>query len=703
MSTCPAWALPRLRQGYGLLLLSAALLATGCATGPGPRRPGGAHQRHRELRWGADLSWARDTEQSWEEESQERISSSRPRVPSGWPEDADGDEELLAPLLACTSTADFLALQREVDMARVVERLGDWSAVRLGALGPLVDARASQGLTRKRASFLLTAVSDYGAYAQVFALFIAHTAYDDELEQLLRLLSRDKQLGQTLGHMPAVRAELERRGFNLAQFPDRNEQAGDVLRGLKSAARDALNSSPASGDGRFMGMWHKSRQLPPPYQRAVEELMDALGREHFAPGNVTLGGFDQLTFGVPLGFYHLVAGTAHGVETLAQGKYEQATRELAPAAVLVALYSGGKGARYLAEAQGARARLPVPELRLEALKQAAWQLGERLGLEGLGELARYIRVRREAAVFVGAGGEPAAVALYEARGNIARAQAWLSEAKPERAGAPEPAAATGKALGTVASLVDEAAGYSAEVVEAKLRLAELEAPGPRLPADVALLEKLRPTLDTAPPGVPEGYSLWSEYVTYRQRRLAELERGTATKGPLRWGAYERMWGGFTRGLAFERLMVSVLRTDAALPAAQRQWLKAFNSPRIEVHVGLSKPSVPGIRFADVLVIEQKPPAGQTPRVETFSFKSRNLAPLEGKELASLITMDVSAALDFYGGTVDILRRSIKGRFEVQHVRVVYEGGTLLPNPLKTLEDAVGTVKQDIKGVEVLVQ
>lgn len=150
-------------------------------------------------------------------------------------------------------------------------------------------------------------------------------------------------------------------------------------------------------------------------------------------------------------------------------------------------------------------------------------------------------------------------------------------------------------------------------------------------------------------------------------------------------------------------VVNLLREDAALPPALRHWLKAFHSPHIEVHVGLSKPSVPGIRFADVLVIEQKPPAGQRPRVETFSFKSRHLAPLEGKELAAQITMDARAALDFYGGTVDILRRSIKGRFEVQHVRLVYEGGPLIPKHPQVLKEAVGTVKQDVKGVEVLVR
>ena len=57
--------------------------------------------------------------------------------------------------------------------------------------------------------------------------------------------------------------------------------------------------------------------------------------------------------------------------------------------------------------------------------------------------------------------------------------------------------------------------------------------------------------------------------------------------------YERLRGDFARGLAFERFMLSVLREDAALPPAQRRWLSAFTQPRIEVHVGLSKPDVPG--------------------------------------------------------------------------------------------------------------
>jgi hypothetical protein len=254
----------------------------------------------------------------------------------------------------------------------------------------------------------------------------------------------------------------------------------------------------------------------------------------------------------------------------------------------------------------------------------------------------------------------------------------------------------------VASLVDEASGHTSEVVESKLQQAELEAQGPRLPADVGLLHQLRATLSSPPPGVPEGDALWEDYGAYRQRRLAELEQGKATEGPLRWEAYARMRAAFARGLVFERAMVELLRADAEFPLAQRQWLKGFNQPRIEVHVGVAKPGVPGIRFADVLVIEERPPAGQPPRVETFSFKSRNLKPLERVLLHDQITADARAALDYYGGTLDIRRSSLKGQFRVQHVRLVYEGGALLPEKLKYFDDAVNEVKEEVPGVEVRV-
>jgi hypothetical protein len=347
---------------------------------------------------------------------------------------------VLAPFLACASPAEFIELQREVDMARLVEGLDDWSAVRLGSLGPL--RAGADVLNRKRAAFLVTATQEYGiARAELFALFIIHSAFTDDLHQLLLLLARDKHLGETLGRMGAVLEALRQRGLSLADYKDRPERLGDVARGLASAANQALSTSELRRGALAMKYDAQRGQLPSPYQHALDEVERAEMARAFSPGSVALGSLDALTFGVPMGFYNLVAGTCHGVYALSQGQYEQATRELSAAAVLVALYAGGKGVRYLSsEVKGATdarhgqvGRLLVPELGVEGLGESATRLWARLGGDAIRQLARYIQASREAALLVHEGGEAGAVALHEARGNVARAQAWLSEAKSERA------------------------------------------------------------------------------------------------------------------------------------------------------------------------------------------------------------------------------------------------------------------------------
>ena len=186
---------------------------------------------------------------------------------------------------------------------------------------------------------------------------------------------------------------------------------------------------------------------------------------------------------------------------------------------------------------------------------------------------------------------------------------------------------------------------------------EVAAEGPRLPADVTALERTRPLLETPPPGAA-GNPRWGEYVAYREKRLGELKEGKAMDGPLRWEAYEQMWKWFTRGLEFERAMVRLLRADADLPRAQRRFLGDFELPRVETYVGVWKPKT-GLRFADVLVIEQQPsPPGHSPRVETFSFKSRDLSKLDGKSVTAQMKTDASAALRYYGETLDIRRASL---------------------------------------------
>ncbi|WNG21954.1 hypothetical protein F0U63_11650 [Cystobacter fuscus] len=604
-------------------------------------------------------------------------------------------EPRLAPFFSCTSPAEYVALQQRVDMPQLLEALDDWSAVRLGALGP-VREDAVGILQRKRASFLLAVTERYGlAYAEVFALYVLHSTHDDELDTLLRLLARDKLLGQTLGLMPTVREELKRRGLPLSAFPERSERAGDVLRGLGRAARDALATSLAIDGQRYLELSARREQLPPPYQQALHEVELALAWQHFAPGRVVLGSFDSLTFGVPLGFYYLGVSTGHGLASLSQGQYEQATRELAPALLVGALYAGGKGLR------------TPSEPRLPALQEVVRQWNARLGVDGLRALARDIQASREAGRFVAVGGMDAALALREARGDVARAQAVMSKARAEATGSPAKRVGGTGHLESLASLVDEGVGLTREVVEARLALVELETTGPRLPKDVAVLEKQRPAMDAPPPGA-ESNPRWPEYVAYYEKRLGEIRRGTATDGPLRWAPYESMRGWFARGLAFERLMVEVLQADAQLPRAQRRFLADFDQPRIERYVGVMKPGT-GLRFADVLVIETAELAGRPPRVETLSFKSRNLSGMNEQALTAQMTADAEEALRKYGGTLDIRRDSLQpilrggSEVTVPRVRLIYEGGELKPKDVKELKRAVDVTEDAVPEVEVFFQ
>jgi hypothetical protein len=205
---------------------------------------------------------------------------------------------------------------------------------------------------------------------------------------------------------------------------------------------------------------------------------------------------------------------------------------------------------------------------------------------------------------------------------------------------------------------------------------------------------------------PDGYSLYGEAVVgWDGQAYGGLQRHLK----LSMGAEAFNWalrGWFARGLAFERSMVAKLREDAALPRAQRRWLKDFEAPLIETHVGMAKEGAAGIRFVDVLVIEQRPPPGQPPRVESLSFKSRDLALLKGDALATRMVADARDAQNYYGGIVDI-RRSTLGylgpNVQIQRLRLVYEGGKFKPNDPVALRAALRDTLSQVDGVEVLFQ
>ncbi|HYO67662.1 MAG TPA: hypothetical protein VEU33_16425, partial [Archangium sp.] len=345
-----------------------------------------------------------------------------------------------------------------------------------------------------------------------------------------------------------------------------------------------------------------------------------------------------------------------------------------------------------------------------------------MNLQGLRGLAGYIRESREAGRFVAVGGADAALTLYEARGNVAKARPGATGSPPAKSGAGAGEAATAaddaarsppkkapvaQSQGTLASLVDDGVGHTREVVAARLAAAELEATGPRLPKDVKVLEQHRPSLD-APPPEAQGNPRWREYVEYYNKRIKEVESGTAAEGPLKWAPYEQLRGWFARGMAFERDMVRLLQEDAKKPRSQRSLLGDFDRPRIEIQVGVRKPGT-GLRYADVLVIEEGALGGGPLRVETFSFKSRDLSGLGEKALKAQMIEDASEALQKYGETLDIRRGSLQslfpgsGEVQVSSVRLVYEGGKLMPKNVNLLNSAVDAVESAVPGVEVVFQ
>ena len=653
-----------------------------------------------------------------EEAGEARSGCGGGKVPAGWP-DLTLSDALLAPFLACTSPADFVGLQGGVDMARLVERLDDWSAVRLGALGP-VSAKAAEVLNRKRAAFLSDVVRERGVgLGEVFALYVLHTAADADVKQVLGALARDRRLERTLGGIAVVGEQLRRRGLSLSDFPDRPVRPReDVARGVKEGLKEAVASAPVLQWGEAMEYEERKRQLPAPYQKALEQVEGALVEKALDSEQVALGMLDEVTFGVPLGIYYLAVGTGRGVKDLSEGEYEQAARELTPAALLVAVYAGGKGTQTLAEARGGAAvgegRLQSLEVKLEEWRATVGRLKEGMGGEGLEEMARWLQADPEAAWLVAEGGEAGALALHEARGDVPRARAWLSQAKGERKGA-RAAGGGGMSAGVerIAAGVDEAT-IPREVLRERLAEGERATPGSRMSGDVEVLRKQLADQRQAPPVGAESHPLWGEYVRYGEERLAELEqggkgkKGRGVEPPLQWEGYQRMRGLVKRGLDFERAMTEVLRADAALPRAQRRFLGDFEQPRVEQYVGVWKEGSE-LRFADVLVIEESPLVKPPPRVETFSFKSRDLSGLKGKSLRGQIVEDARQALNYYGEVLDIRRPTLKplvgasSEVSVSRVRLIYEGRLFKPNDVNRVKMAMSSVESAVPGVEVLFQ
>jgi hypothetical protein len=93
-------------------------------------------------------------------------------------------------------------------------------------------------------------------------------------------------------------------------------------------------------------------------------------------------------------------------------------------------------------------------------------------------------------------------------------------------------------------------------------------------------------------------------------------------------------------------------------------------------------------------------------VETFSLKSRDLRLMDADILVAQMKADAREALGYYGEKLDIRRPSLKhlapegSTVRVQRVRLIYEGGELMPKNPDWFKAAREEAQRTVKGVEV---
>ena len=96
-------------------------------------------------------------------------------------------------------------------------------------------------------------------------------------------------------------------------------------------------------------------------------------------------------------------------------------------------------------------------------------------------------------------------------------------------------------------------------------------------------------------------------------------------------------------------------------------------------------------------------------LETFSFKSRNLAGLGVKIVQAQMKADAREALEYYGETLDIRRASLKplvregSKVSISRVRLVYEGNNLKPKSPKTVAELLEWAEDNVPRVGISFQ
>jgi hypothetical protein len=257
----------------------------------------------------------------------------------------------------------------------------------------------------------------------------------------------------------------------------------------------------------------------------------------------------------------------------------------------------------------------------------------------------------------------------------------LEAAEARAAGAESRALAGG--VGRGLALEDAAA------LEARFAEAEALESGARLPAQLEVLARYRPSVHQPPVGVAASDGRWMDYVTYWARRYDELAgirprppNAPPVKPPLKWESYNVFRGRFQDALVFQGSVAEALRREAGLAKGRRHWLRGFEQPLVTENVGLAHGPRVSLTYVDQLVVDKaslRP--GQTPSVHSFSNKQRDFRSMSEDMIDAQLAADAREALTKYGGTVEVRRpgHPLFGRkVTVSRVHLVYDGTEMTP-------------------------
>ncbi|CAA9388622.1 MAG: hypothetical protein AVDCRST_MAG93-9606, partial [uncultured Chloroflexia bacterium] len=331
---------------------------------------------------------------------------------SGWDRDVvDRFEKVDLP--------ERVALQRKLDMSKLIGKMHPFEAVRLGDLGPVTAGQDK--LNKKRVEYIKQVIDDFSgdapARAEIFVLFVFNGVHDNDASSILAQLANQGRISE-LRAMPHVAKLIEARLPEAWRFAEPSESGTAFFTGAGQSFKRLFRNHRNKHWGNSEYERQKA-QLPIEYRDIIQQMERDETVAMFTPKNVARGALNEIVGMDPYDLYEAGRNTVSGIRDLAHGEYEKAGEKLSVAAISLLDLLGGKVWNGARGAIGA-ARGLSPEAHAVMNR-----LSPHVGREGIEKAGALVRADSRAALLVIEHGEAGVYALLDAKGDVAAAATKL--------------------------------------------------------------------------------------------------------------------------------------------------------------------------------------------------------------------------------------------------------------------------------------